>query len=138
MTPTLKGGSTLRPFEGLCDFNTFNCQSCPLAPIASKSYNQVCLVGGQHLHCAFKSPQCWGPTVGWWLSFTGLTVQELGPSESIIGQQGPSEVSPRGRKHTAVKQRHTPFLPGQAELLHEELYFGACLGGEKIILLKQL
>ena len=47
--------------------------------------------------------------------------------ESLWHQKCPSEAKER----TAVRQRCTPFLPGQAGLLHEELYFGACLEGRK-------
>lgn len=67
-------------------------------------------------------------------SITGSAVQEPGPSEILTGQQGdhcghqcPSEA----KEHTPVRQQCTPFLPGPAQLLHEELYFGVCLDGKK-------
>lgn len=91
------------------------------------------LRGRGYFHCAFRSPRCWGPMVGRWPSFTELTVLELGPlksPQSAGGSLRPSEVSPRGWEHTAVKQRRTPFRPGQVGSLRAELYFGACLGEE--------
>lgn len=39
ITPALKGDSTLRCFQVLCDLKMFKCQSWPLVPIALKSYN---------------------------------------------------------------------------------------------------
>lgn len=58
-----------------------------------------------------------------------------GPSEISRGICGPQKSPTETREHTVVKHWHTPFLPGRAELLHEELYFEACLRKKKKLIL---